>query len=66
MFKPEVLEALLRHVCGAEGEDAIARGKLLYRLAKWIGHREPGTLLENYAHTLGLIHSNILATKPNR
>tara|TARA_R110001606_G_scaffold188802_3_gene336666 strand:+ start:895 stop:1068 length:174 start_codon:yes stop_codon:yes gene_type:complete len=24
MFKPEGLEALLRHVCGAEGEDAIA------------------------------------------
>ena len=63
MFKPEGLEALLRHVCGAEGEDAIARGTLLYRLAKWIGHRDPGTLLQHYAHTLGLIHSDVLVPK---
>lgn len=63
MFKPEGLEALLRHVCGAEGEDAIARGTLLYRLAKWIGHRDPGTLLKHYAHTLGLIHSDVLVPK---
>ncbi|CAO1661550.1 site-specific integrase [Halomonas sp. NYA30] len=66
MFKPEGLEALLRHLCGAEGDDAIARGSLLYRLAKWIGHRDPGTLLQYYAHTLGLIHSDILSPKLNR
>lgn len=63
MFKPEGLETLLHHVCGAEGEDAIARGTLLYRLAKWIGHRDPGTLLQHYAHTLGLIHSDVLVSK---
>lgn len=61
IFDPKGLEALLIHICGAEGNDAIARGTLLYRLAKWIGHRDPGTLLQHYAHVLGLIHSDLLS-----
>ncbi|AVI62920.1 tyrosine-type recombinase/integrase [Halomonas sp. GFAJ-1] len=64
MFQPEPLQKILEHFCGAEGRDTLARGTLLLQVTKWIGHREPGTLLENYAHTLGLIHSDILAPKP--
>ena len=66
MFQPQTLQMTLSYFCGAEGHDTLARGTLLLQVAKWIGHREPGTLLENYAHTLGLIHSDILAPKPNR
>ncbi|WP_192034443.1 site-specific integrase [Halomonas sp. YLGW01] len=60
MFSEEALATLLNHFCGAEGEDAIARGTMIYRVAKWIGHRDPSTLLQHYAHVLGLIHSDIL------
>lgn len=63
MFQPQPLRRILQHFCGAEGSDTLSRGTLLLQVAKWIGHREPGTLLENYAHTLGLIHSDILAPK---
>ncbi|CAM3944488.1 site-specific integrase [Vreelandella rituensis] len=63
MFQPQTLQMTLSHFCGAEAHDTLARGTLLLQVAKWIGHREPGTLLENYAHTLGLIHSDILAPK---
>lgn len=66
MFQPVPLQTALTHFCGAEGLDTLARGTLLLQVAKWIGHREPGTLLENYAHTLGLIHSDILAPKASR
>ncbi|WP_280564182.1 hypothetical protein [Chromohalobacter sp. 48-RD10] len=60
MFSDEALEALRVHFCGAEGEDAITRGTLLLRVVKWVGHRNPETLLQHYVHTLGLIHSDIL------
>jgi len=63
MFQPEALQETLDYFCGAEGADTLARGTVLLHLAKWIGHRDPSTLLENYAHTLGLIHGNILAPK---
>ncbi|QOR39064.1 hypothetical protein HNO52_11480 [Billgrantia diversa] len=63
MFCDASLEATLTHFCGAEGHDTLARGTLLLQVAKWIGHRDSKTLLENYAHTLGIIHSDILAPK---
>lgn len=63
MFQPEVLQETLRYFCGAEGRDTLARGTVLLHVAKWVGHRDPATLLENYAHTLGLIHGDILAPK---
>ncbi|WP_445004423.1 tyrosine-type recombinase/integrase [Halomonas mongoliensis] len=63
MFQPRVLQETLRYFCGAEGTDTLSRGTVLLHVAKWIGHRDPATLLENYAHTLGLIHSDILAPR---
>lgn len=66
IFQKKPLEKILTYFCGAEGQDTLNRGTLLLQVVKFIGHREPGTLLENYAHTLGLIHSDILAPKPNR
>ncbi|HBS82013.1 site-specific integrase [Halomonas sp. 3D7M] len=63
MFQPAPLQTILEYFCGAEGLDTLSRGTLLLQVTKWIGHREPGTLIENYAHTLGLIHSDILAPK---
>ena len=66
MFQPEVLQETLRYFCGAEGPDTLARGTVLLHVAKWIGHRDPATLLENYAHTLGLIHGDILAPKRSK
>ncbi|QJQ99329.1 hypothetical protein [Halomonas sp. PGE1] len=63
MFQPETLQDTLEYFCGAEGTDTLARGTVLLHVAKWIGHRDPTTLLENYAHTLGLIHGDILAPK---
>lgn len=63
MFQQKPLEKILTYFCGAEGHDTLHRGTLLLHVVKFIGHREPGTLLENYAHTLGLIHSDILAPK---
>ena len=63
MFQPGVLQETLQYFCGAEGTDTLARGAVLLHVAKWIGHRDPATLLETYAHTLGLIHGNILAPK---
>ncbi len=63
MFQPGVLQETLQYFCGAEGTDTLARGTVLLHVAKWIGHREPATMLENYAHTLGLIHSDILAPR---
>lgn len=66
MFQPGVLQDTLRYFCGAEGTDTLSRGTVLLHVAKWIGHRDPATLLENYAHTLGLIHSDILAPKNSK
>ena len=66
MLQPEVLQETLRYFCGAEGPDTLARGTVLLHVAKWIGHRDPATLLENYAHTLGLIHGDILAPKRSK
>lgn len=63
MFQKQPLENILTYFCSAEGDDTLHRGTLLLHVVKFIGHREPGTLLENYAHTLGLIHSNILAPR---
>ena len=57
------LRDTLRYFCGAERHDTLKRGSLLLHVAKWIGHREPSTLLRHYAHTLGLIHSHALAPK---
>ncbi len=66
MFQPGVLQETLQYFCGAEGTDTLARGTVLLHVAKWIGHREPATMLENYAHTLGLIHGDILAPKSSK
>lgn len=66
MFQPDTLKVTLDYFCGAEGTDTLARGTVLLHLAKWIGHRDPATLLENYAHTLGLIHGDILAPARNK
>lgn len=66
MFQPEVLQETLRYFCGAEGRDTLARGTVLLHVAKWIGHRDPATLLENYAHTLGLIHGDILSPESTK
>lgn len=63
MFQPDALQHTLDYFCGAEGRDTLARGTVMLHVAKWIGHRDPATLLENYAHTLGLIHGDILAPK---
>ncbi|TDX32158.1 hypothetical protein DFO67_102107 [Modicisalibacter xianhensis] len=63
MFCEEAQKTALAHFCGAEGRDTLARGTLLLQVAKWIGHREPGTLLQHYAHVLGLLHSDVLALK---
>lgn len=61
MFQPEPLQDTLEFFCGAEGVDTIERGTVLLHVAKWVGHRDPETLLKNYAHTLGIIHGDILA-----
>lgn len=61
MFQPQPLQDTLEFFCGAERVDTIERGAVLLHIAKWIGHRDPETLLRHYAHTLGLIHSDILA-----
>ncbi|GAA3899707.1 hypothetical protein GCM10022228_07720 [Halomonas cibimaris] len=61
MFCDTALDATLAHFCGAEGDDTLARGTQLLHVAKWIGHRDAGTLLQHYAHTLGIIHSDVLA-----
>ncbi|WP_043532121.1 tyrosine-type recombinase/integrase [Litchfieldella xinjiangensis] len=61
MFCDEALQATLAYFCGAEGSDTLARGTLLLQVAKWIGHRDPDTLLQHYAHVLGLLHSDVLA-----
>lgn len=63
MFCEEALQTTLSFFCGAEGRDTLARGALLLQVAKWIGHSEPGTLLQHYAHVLGLLHSDVLAPK---
>lgn len=60
MFSSHALESLRCHFCGAEGDDTVARGTLLLQVSKWIGHNEPGTMLQHYAHVLGLIHSDYL------
>lgn len=61
IFCDAALDATLAHFCGAEGSDTLARGTQLLHVAKWIGHRDAGTLLQHYAHTLGLIHSDVLS-----
>ncbi|SDO28306.1 site-specific integrase [Vreelandella arcis] len=61
MFQPMSLRDMLKYFCGAERYDTLERGTLLLHVAQWIGHREPSTLLRHYAHTLGLIHSHVLA-----
>jgi integrase len=66
MFQPGVLQKTLRYFCGAEGTDTLSRGTVLLHVAKWIGHRDPATLLENYAHTLGLIHGDVLSPKSEK
>ncbi len=53
------LEAL-EHFCSTEGEGILQRGNLYEVVAKWIGHQHSGTTLQHYAHTLSIIHSDVL------
>ncbi len=66
MFQSQPLQQTLAFFCGAEQLDTCERGTMLLHVALWIGHRDPETLLKHYAHTLGLIHSDILAPKTRR
>lgn len=63
IFCDKALNATLAHFCGAEGDDTLARGTQFLHVAKWIGHRDAGTLLQHYAHVLGLLHSDVIAPR---
>ncbi|AXY43943.1 hypothetical protein [Halomonas sp. JS92-SW72] len=63
LFQLERCQEILDHFCSAEGKETLQRGNLYEVVAKWIGHRHSGTTLLHYAHTLSIIHSDIL-TRP--
>ena len=60
LFQDDRCQEALEHFCSAEGEDILQRGNLYEVVAKWIGHRHSGTTILYYAHTMSIIHSDIL------
>jgi len=59
-FASDHLDTLRQTLCGFDGEDGERRGVHLLQLAKIVGHRDVGTMLVHYGHTLHEIHSDIL------
>ncbi|MCG5547512.1 IS21 family transposase [Halorhodospira halochloris] len=62
MFSDTALERLraLHQPEGLPGKEGL-NGEEWLALAKLVGHRDPGTLLIYYSHSLGPIHSDVLA-----
>jgi integrase len=60
LFQIDRCQEVLDHFCSAGGDGILQRGNLYEVVAKWIGHRHSGTTLLHYAHTLSIIHSDIL------
>jgi integrase len=61
MFGDEALGSVLQLVSDPELAASGSEGNDLRYLAKLIGHRDVGTLLMHYSHTLGPIHDDHLA-----